>query len=232
MFYAPDIAVMPVLPVDEARHCLRVLRLNRGDTIDVTDGKGGLYRAALDSTDAGDCRLVVSDVIHPPDPWTGFVEIAVAPTKNYERMEWFVEKAVEIGINRISFINCRFSERHEIKPERIRRVMIAAMKQSLKAILPELREIVDFDRYIVEEFNGISFIAHCHETEKPLLANVCPKGGNVRVLIGPEGDFSEKEVESAINNGIVPVSLGKSRLRTETAALVACQTVHLLEQLI
>ena len=147
-----------------------------------------------------------------------------------DRNEWFAEKATEIGFDELTFLNCRFSERKVIKNERIEKILISAIKQSLKARLPKLNEMTDFNKFINQEFKGQKFIAHCHEGEKPLLKDVLKAGEDALVLIGPEGDFSEGEVEKAIERGFTPISLGKSRLRTETAALVACHTLNLLNQ--
>ena len=163
-------------------------------------------------------------------PWGCHLHIAMAPTKNMDRTEWFAEKATEIGFDELTFLNCRFSERKVIKTERIEKILISAVKQSLKATLPILNEMIDFNKFMNKDFKGQKFIAHCYEGEKPLLKDVLHKGEDALVLIGPEGDFSPEEVEKAIAKGFTPVSLGKSRLRTETAALVACHTLNLLNQ--
>ncbi|MDR0686007.1 MAG: 16S rRNA (uracil(1498)-N(3))-methyltransferase [Dysgonamonadaceae bacterium] len=231
MFYAPDMAETQILPADEARHCLRVLRMGKGDAVNVTDGKGRLYKTVIKGADVNNCTLAVTEVITAPKHWTGFVELAVAPTKNLEKMKWMAEKIVEIGVDCISFINCKFSERREINIEPIRRVMIAAMKQSQKVRLPKLNEIVNFDAFAGNKFDGQKFIAHFDGGEKPTLAKACPPKSRVRIMIGPEGGFSKEEVKLSEKNGFTTVSLGKARLRTETAAIIACQTVHLLEEL-
>jgi 16S rRNA (uracil1498-N3)-methyltransferase len=154
----------------------------------------------------------------------------MAPTKNMDRNEWFAEKATEIGFDELTFLNCRFSERKVIKAERIEKILVSAIKQSLKANLPVLNEMTDFDKFISRDFPGQKFIAHCYEGEKPLLKDVLRKGEDAVVLIGPEGDFSPEEVEKALSKGFQPISLGKSRLRTETAALLACHTMNLMNQ--
>ena len=212
VFYTPDIQKTNELPEEEAQHCTRVLRLSIGDEITLTDGKGSFYKAEI--TAATNKRCLV----------------AMAPTKNMDRNEWFAEKATEIGFDELTFLNCRFSERKVIKNERIEKILISAIKQSLKARLPKLNEMTDFNKFINQEFKGQKFIAHCYEGEKPLLKDVLKAGEDALVLIGPEGDFSEGEVEKAIERGFTPISLGKSRLRTETAALVACHTLNLLNQ--
>lgn len=147
-----------------------------------------------------------------------------------DRTEWFVEKATEIGLDELTFLNCRYSERKVIKNERIEKILVSAVKQSLKATVPVLNEMTDFDKFITCDFNGQKFIAHCYKGEKPLLKEVLNPGEDALVMIGPEGDFSEEEVDKAIAVGFCPVSLGKSRLRTETAALVAVHTLNLLNQ--
>ena len=154
----------------------------------------------------------------------------MAPTKNMDRMEWFVEKATEIGIDTITCLNCRFSERKEVKTARLEKILVSAMKQSQKATLPRLNGMTDFKRFISEPFDGRKFIAHCEEEEKPLLRRVYHPGENALILIGPEGDFSTEEIRLAKENGFEAISLGESRLRTETAALVACHTIHILNQ--
>jgi len=231
LFYAPDISGHPQLPEPEAQHCLKVLRMQVGDIVHITDGKGNFYKAAIAEAHPKHCRLDILETIPQQPAWEGQIAIAVAPAKNIERTEWFAEKATEIGIDRIVFLNCRFSERKEIKPERINKVLISAMKQSLKARLPELQAMTDFKKFIMQPFEGQKFIAHCYPGEKPLLSKVYHPNENVLTLIGPEGDFSEEEIELAINHGFVPVSLGESRLRTETAALTACQIIHIVNQM-
>jgi len=231
LFYAPDMAVHPQLPEPEAQHCLKVLRMQAGDTVHLTDGKGNFYKATIAEAHPKHCRLDILEIIPQQPAWKGQITIAVAPAKNIERTEWFAEKATEIGIDRIAFLNCRFSERKEIKPERINKILISAMKQSLKARLPELQAMIDFQKFIVQPFEGQKFIAHCYAGKKHLLSKIYRPDENVLVLIGPEGDFSEEEIELAVNQGFVPVSLGESRLRTETAALTACQIIHIVNQM-
>lgn len=231
LFYIPDIQNHPVLPEEEAKHCLKVLRMQKGDSIFATDGNGNFYQAEIEEPHARHCLLRIASSEKQPPLRDYHIEIALAPTKNMDRNEWFAEKATEIGIDKISFLKTRFSERKEIKTERIRKIVVSAMKQSLKAYLPELTEMVDFKDFILRDFNGRKFIAHCYPGEKPLLSKEYKKGENALILIGPEGDFSEEEVSLALAKGFIPISLGDSRLRTETAALVACQTVNIVNQL-
>lgn len=230
IFYTPDIAVHPELPEEEAAHCIRVLRLSEGDEILLTDGKGSFYKAAISRAHPKHCEVNILESLKQPALWDFNLHIAVAPTKNMDRMEWFAEKATEIGIDAITCLNCRFSERKEIKPARLEKILVSAMKQSQKATLPELTGMTDFRTFINQPFEGRKFIAHCEEGEKPLLKQTYRTGENALVLIGPEGDFSPEEIALALKQGFEPVSLGKSRLRTETAALVACHTIHVLNQ--
>lgn len=225
VFYTPDILTKAELPEEEAAHCSRVLRLSAGDEITLTDGKGNFYLAEITATTNKRCTVMVKETKPQEALWPCHLHIAMAPTKNMDRNEWFAEKATEIGFDELTFLNCRFSERKIIKTERIEKILISAIKQSLKARLPKLNEMTDFDKFIAQDFKGQKFIAHCYEGEKPFLKDVLRKGEDALVLIGPEGDFSEKEVEKAIEKGFIPISLGKSRLRTETAALVACHTM-------
>lgn len=230
VFYTPDIQKRNELPEEEAQHCARVLRLGVGDEITLTDGKGYFYQAEITAASSKRCLVSIRETVFQELLWPCHLHIAMAPTKNMDRNEWFAEKATEIGFDELTFLNCRYSERKVIKNERIEKILVSAIKQSLKARLPKLNEMMDFDKFIAQDFRGQKFIAHCYEGEKPLLKNVLKAGEDALVLIGPEGDFSEEEVKKAIERGFVPISLGRSRLRTETAALVACHTLNLLNQ--
>lgn len=230
LFYTPDIQPLTELPDEEAAHAIRVLRMKTGDELSLTDGKGCFYRAEIDEITHKHCIARITETLPQAPLWTGHLHIAMAPTKNMDRTEWFVEKATEIGFDELTFLNCKYSERKVIKTERIAKIMVSAIKQSLKARLPILNEMTDFGKFITRPFDGQKYIAHCYEGEKPLLKNLVRKGENALVLIGPEGDFSEEEVQKAIANGFTPISLGRSRLRTETAALVACHILNLQNQ--
>ena len=230
VFYTPDIQKSNELPDEEAQHCIRVLRLNIGDEITLTDGKGNFYKAEITAATNKRCLVAIKETVFQEPLWPCHLHIGMAPTKNMDRNEWFAEKATEIGFDELTFLNCRFSERKVIKTERIEKILISAIKQSLKARLPKLNEMTDFDKFITREFKGQKFIAHCYEDDKPLLKNILKPGEDALVLIGPEGDFSEEEVKKAIEQGFVPISLGKSRLRTETAALAACHILNLQNQ--
>lgn len=228
IFYTPDISVNAELPEEEAGHCIRVLRLGEGDEILLTDGQGSFYKAAIARAHPKHCEVRILETWAPPALWPFYLHIAVAPTKNMDRMEWFAEKATEIGIDEITCLNCRFSERREIKPARLEKILVSAMKQSQKARLPKLTGMTDFKTFVAQPFEGRKLIAHCEEGEKPLLKQIYHPGENALILIGPEGDFSPEEIRMAKENGFEPISLGESRLRTETAALVACHTLHVL----
>ena len=230
VFYTPNIQVTNELPEEEAQHCTRVLRLGVGDEITLTDGKGKFYKAEITVAGNKRCLVTVKETVFQEPLRPCHLHIAMAPTKNMDRNEWFAEKATEIGLDELTFLNCRFSERRVIKNERIEKILVSAIKQSLKARLPRLNEMTDFNAFITQDFQGQKFIAHCYEGEKPLLKDILKPGEDAVVLIGPEGDFSEEEVGKAVEYGFIPISLGKSRLRTETAALVACHTINLLNQ--
>lgn len=224
LFYVPDIADSWELSQEEAAHAIRVLRLQAGDKLDITDGAGSLYPTRVVSVQGKRCYVEPVEAVYVPKNWNGMLHIAIAPTKNMDRIEWFAEKATEIGLDELTFLNCRFSERKVVKPERVERIVVSAMKQSLKYRKPIVEDMVDFKKFIAAERKGAKYIAHCYDSERVLLKDILVPGEDATVLIGPEGDFSPEEVELAIKAGYRPVSLGSSRLRTETAALVACHT--------
>lgn len=228
LFYCPDIRLKPQLSEQESQHCVKVLRMKNGDSLLVTDGKGFFFACTLAQAHPKHCLLQVEKEIARPKSWNFNLHIAFAPAKNMDRNEWFAEKATEIGIDAFSPLLCRFSERKEIKTERLEKILVSATKQSQQAVLPRLNEMVSFDDFISQPFNGQKFIAHCYDTPKKPLAQCYRKGENALILIGPEGDFSEEEVQKAIENGFEPVSLGENRLRTETACLIAVHTTHVI----
>lgn len=225
VFYTPDIANTQELPEEEAGHCLRVLRLGIGDEVMLTDGRGFFYQAVIAAATQKRCMVKIVSKTEQEPFWGGHLHLALAPTKNMDRMEWLAEKATEIGFDELTFLNCRFSERKVIKTDRIEKIVVSAVKQSLKARKPVVNEMTDFRKFMERDFSGQKFIAHCYEGEKPLLRDVLHPDEDTVILVGPEGDFSPEEVTLAMEKGFQPVSLGKSRLRTETAALVA---VHLM----
>jgi 16S rRNA (uracil1498-N3)-methyltransferase len=218
------------LPEEESRHCLKVLRMGRGDELFLTDGRGQLTQARIADTQGKQCVLEVLQVSRPNAERSFAVHIAVSPLKNADRIEWFVEKAVEIGIEEISFIRTRHTERDFFNMERMEKKAIAAMKQSLKTTLPRLHAPTDFGRWIEQVSFDEGFICHVDSANPQTLAQSVTVGKRVCVLIGPEGDFDAAEVALAQAKGFRKVSLGKSRLRTETAALVACHTINLVNE--
>ena len=232
LFYCPDIEKQQTLSEEESAHCVRVLRYSVGDEILITDGKGTTYTARITNPHPKHCdfEIISSEKQEPHHAF--HLHIAIAPTKNIERMEWAIEKCVEIGVDEITPLLCRFSERKQLRTDRLEKIILSAAKQSLTPYLPVLHELTPYDEFIKEQSQGKGqkFIAHCYKDEKRLLKDEIELGRDVLVLIGPEGDFSEKEVADALAAGFVPVSLGNSRLRTETAAVVACHTAILLNE--
>ena len=231
LFYVPEIANTWELSDEEAAHALRVLRLTVGSELEITDGNGNLYNTAIASIAGKHCYVEPCAPVEKPKNWRGNVHIAIAPTKNMDRIEWFAEKATEIGLDAITFLNCRFSERKVVKPERVERIVVSAMKQSLKYRKPLVGEMVDFKKFVSQPREGAKFIAHCGEGERLLLKEQLVAGEDATILIGPEGDFSPEEVKMAVEAGYRPVSLGSSRLRTETAGLAACHTFILKNEI-
>jgi 16S rRNA (uracil1498-N3)-methyltransferase len=230
LFYEPDILTNGgLLSPEESAHCIRVLRHNTGDFIHIIDGKGHLYEGKIEVASSKACSVKISELKSQP-PATVQCHIGIAPTKNSERTEWFLEKSTEIGIECITPIVVKNSERKTIKPSRLEKVITSAIKQSGSYWRPILNELTSFHDFIKTPFEGAKYIAHCHNGHEPHLKNALQKGNNALVLIGPEGDFSNEEVELAIKQGFKPVSLGTKRLRTETAALVACHIVRLINE--
>ncbi len=228
LFYAPDITPPHyTLSEEESKHCIKVLRLGVGDTLHVTDGQGNMHLCRVTVADARRCsiEIVSTDTEFEKMPYN--LTMAVAPTKNIERFEWFLEKATEVGVTRFVPIVCDHSERRIIKWERELRVITSAVKQSLKAYHPSLDELTPLRKLIKEEFAGQKFIAHCDSSfdekgfKRAYLPSIIKKNENILILIGPEGDFSPEEINFALENGFQPISLGMQRLRTESAAVVA-----------
>ncbi len=230
LFYTPDIATCQTLNEEESGHCVRVLRNTVGDLILLTDGRGTTYTARITEAHPKHCafEIVSSEKQQKNHPF--HLHLAVAPTKNSERIEWMVEKCTEIGMDSLTLLCCRYSERKQMRMDRLEKIVLSAAKQSLTPYLPVLNDMTDFARFVTRPNpNGVQrFIAHCYEQDKRLLKDCIEQGRDVEVLIGPEGDFSEQEISLALQNGYQPVSLGNSRLRTETAGLVACHTAVLV----
>lgn len=231
LFYQPGVdspAPVSHLTEDDSRHAVKTLRLSVGDAIAVTDGHGNRHTAVITQVDARRCAYRITDTqTTPPRPFS--VRICVAPTKNNDRIEWFVEKAVEIGIERISFFFGHHSERRVLKPERLEKIAVSAMKQSLQPYLPQLDEAVSFAELLKTLNESQRFIAHLPTGDLPAnLVRAATPGGQYAVLIGPEGDFSDNEISQAVVAGCKMVTLGPNRLRTETAALTACQLLNFI----
>ncbi|MFD2936419.1 16S rRNA (uracil(1498)-N(3))-methyltransferase [Spirosoma flavum] len=231
LFYQPGIVSgesVQRLTEDDSRHAVKTLRLHVGDAIAVTDGHGNRYSAVIDLADARRCAFRITDTqTTPPRPFS--IRICVAPTKNLDRIEWFIEKAVEVGIERISFFFGQHSERRVLKLDRLEKIAVAAMKQSLQSFLPTLDDALPFGEMLKTIVEQQRFIAHLPANEPPInLAKRATVTGEYTVLIGPEGDFAEKEIQQAIAAGFQMVTLGPNRLRTETAALTACQLLNFI----
>ena len=231
-FYAPEAATSQELPSDEATHALRVLRLKEGDEMMLMDGQGNYYRAEVTMAHGHHCMYAIRETLPQERQWQGHVHLAIAPTKMMERVEWMAEKVTEVGIDEFSFFTTRFSERKSMRADRVEKIVVSAMKQSRKPWKPVVNELISFEQFLKRPLRGRGYIAHCYE-EIPRtelvdeLKKTVPEGmDGVTLLIGPEGDFSIDEVKAAISAGYVPVSLGQSRLRTETACLVAVMMAH------
>ncbi|HMV10738.1 MAG TPA: 16S rRNA (uracil(1498)-N(3))-methyltransferase [Cyclobacteriaceae bacterium] len=228
LFYQPALAAgVLYLDPEESRHATKVLRKKAGDTIHVTDGKGALYICRITDPRPDKCAFVVDSTEREKEK-TFRIHIAIAPTKNADRIEWFVEKAIEIGIDEISFVECDNSERTSIKLERIEKIAVSAMKQSLKFTLPKINSVRQLREFISGTGSGKNYIAYVDQNNPDELSKVAARNDHYTVLIGPEGDFSPAELELALKHGFIKVALGPSRLRTETAGMAACHTLNLI----
>lgn len=232
LFYTPDITDSPIyyLSEEESKHCIRVLRLQLADKVQLIDGRGGLYEAEIIDAHPKKVALKLLSVQNEFAKRDHYLHIAVAPTKNIERLEWFLEKATEIGIDEITLISCQRSERKEAKTDRLNKIITSAIKQSLKAYHPMLNDVTPLQKLLTQPFTGQKFIAHCEPGDKLELSKSIEPHGRYLILIGPEGDFTPKEIEDALQNGFEPITLGNSRLRTETAALEACFEINFLNR--
>ena len=229
----PDATHQQQLPDEEAQHAIRVLRLKEGDEMVLMDGCGAFHEALVTFADKHHCLYEIRRSLPQQPAWRGHLHLAVAPTKMMERIEWLAEKATEVGFDELSFLDCQFSERRTIKTARIEKIVVAAMKQSRKAWLPQVNEMESFRSFIQKHTQGRRYIAHCYEEvpREDLYSELLqPSDDDVLVMIGPEGDFSIEEVRMAVDAGFVSVDLGKSRLRTETAALAAVMMMQLTQQ--
>lgn len=231
-FYAPQAKTSDLLSEEEFAHAVRVLRFGKGDTIHLMDGLGNFYEAVISEVTKKYCRFEIVNEQFIPRTRNSWIHVAMAPTKNIDRTEWFVEKAVEIGVDEITFVDTEFSERKRLNMERMEKILVSAMKQSRKPYKTILNPLTDFNNVVLNADEEKKYICHCYGDnniielkEKQLLRDVLCKNDKAVVMVGPEGDFSLNEVAFSQNHGFLPVSLGDSRLRTETAAVVA---VHIL----
>lgn len=232
-FYAPEIESKGVLPESDSAHCCRVLRMQAGDEVYVVDGKGKRFRCVITEAHPKHTMVEIISTEEVSNHWNAEITLAVAPTKHSDRMEWMLEKAVEIGVDRVVLLRCSRSERKVMKLERLEKVMVSAMKQSLKGVLPRLEEVSDFKSFVKGCGDSVQkFFGYCDKAypRKEFVKN-CRAGMPVVVMIGPEGDFSPEEVEFAVECGFMPVTFGNSRLRTETAALYGVTAVHIINQM-
>ena len=226
LFYLENPENEIILSAEESKHATKVLRKKEGDVLNFTDGKGYFYKAKITVADTKKCRLEIVSSQQKEKQHNYHLHIAIAPTKNMDRFEWFLEKATEIGIDEITPIICSRSERKVIKTKRCTRILLSAMKQSLKFHLPKLNEAISFNDFLKQDYKGSKYIAHCEDGEKKEL-KIENKTDKYLILIGPEGDFSPKEIDLALHNQFKAVSLGTSRLRTETAGIVAVHTINI-----
>ncbi len=231
LFYVPNISgAEVVLDETESKHAVRVLRLQNGNRVQLVDGKGGFFEAEITDANPKKCKLSIVDSQTNFGKKDFYLHIAIAPTKNNDRFEWFLEKATEIGIDEITPLLTFQSERKKINPERLEKILVSPMKQSLKAYLPKLNEITEFKKLVTGNKTANKFVAYCDDSQKSHLKNLVSKAQDTLILIGPEGDFSPEEIEFANKNEFKVVSLGESRLRTETAGIVACHIVNLANE--
>ncbi len=234
LFYTPDIDTNPFLSEEESAHCVKVLRYGRGDEILLTDGRGTTYTARIVNPHPRHCQIEVLRSEKQQKHHRFELHLAFAPTKNIERVEWMVEKCTEIGADVFTPLLCRFSERKQLRTDRLEKIILSAAKQSLTPYLPQLQEMQPFLTFCrswrESHPTADAFIAHCYDTPKTLLRDAIQRGNDTLLLIGPEGDFSQEEVDEAVRMGFKAVSLGSSRLRTETASVVACHTAVLMNE--
>lgn len=230
-FYVPNAGQTNELPETEAQHATRVLRLKEGDRMWIVDGQGTLSEAEVTLASNKHCLYNILSSQTIEKTWSGRIHLAIAPTKMIDRMEWMVEKATEVGFDEISFLDCQFSERHTLRIDRIEKIVVSAMKQSHKAWMPRINTLTDFQSFVQAPRSGRKFIAHCYnEHERTDFFDAvygAASTDDITILVGPEGDFSVKEVEQALSAGFTPITLGESRLRTETAGLSAVMMAQL-----
>lgn len=231
IFYSEDLSTEQIiLNKEESNHAIHVLRLRTGEGITLVDGKGTMAKGVITANNLKACEVQIVGHHENYEPRPNYLHIAIAPTKNIDRFEWFLEKATEIGVDEITPLLCKHSERKEIKTERMDKLIVSACKQSLKATFPVLNPMISINDFIKKDLVNVKLIAHCRESERHSLKKILQPKQDALIMIGPEGDFDESEIEAAINYGIIPISLGTSRLRTETAGVVACQSVAFINE--
>lgn len=232
VFYSPDISKnIYTLDENESKHIIRVLRMKKGSSVKLIDGRGNLYEGIIDDPNPKSCSILINKKTENYEKRNYKLHIAISPLKNQDRFEWFVEKSVEIGVDEITPLICKNTEKQSVKPERLEKIIVSAMKQSLKAYRTVLNDPTEFNEFILRRHVENPMIAHCNnDFEKHNLQNVCKKGDNTLILIGPEGDFNTEEIESATAQGFHSVHLGTSRLRTETAGVAACHSIYFINQ--
>lgn len=232
-FYVPQAIEKNELPAEEAAHALRVLRLKPGDELFLMDGEGVFYEAHVTQADKH-CYYEIDKELPQPKTWSAHIHLGIAPTKMMERIEWLAEKATEIGFDELSFLHCKFSERKTLRADRVEKIVISAAKQSRKSFLPQVHELTPFSQFIDENEVGHRYIAHCYDEIERVdffnELNQLTDDDPITVLVGPEGDFSIDEVKLAMAKGYKSISLGKSRLRTETAGLYAVMLAQLAKR--
>ena len=232
-FYVPQAIEKNELPAEEAAHVLRVLRLKPGDELFLMDGEGVFYEAYVTQTDKH-CYYQIEKALPQPKTWSAHIHLGIAPTKMMERIEWLAEKATEIGFDELSFLHCKFSERKTLRADRVEKIVISAAKQSRKPFLPQVHELTPFSQFIDESEEGHRYIAHCYDEIERVdffnELNQLTDDAPITILVGPEGDFSIDEVKLAMAKGYKSISLGKSRLRTETAGLYAVMLAQLAKR--
>lgn len=230
-FFVPDASAHNELPNEEGQHATRVLRLEAGDEVFLMDGVGQFYRAVLTLVTQKRCLYEITETLPQAKAWSGRIHLAIAPTKNIDRIEWIAEKCSEIGWDELSFLHCKFSERKQLRTDRIEKIIVSAVKQSRKPFMPTVNELHAFNQFVSQNRQGRKFICHCYdEIEKSdlfHLLNDMDKDDDITILVGPEGDFSIDEVRFALQNGYESVTLGNFRLRTETAGLMAVTMAQL-----
>jgi 16S rRNA (uracil1498-N3)-methyltransferase len=232
IFYAPGVeGDIHFLDEKESRHCIKVLRMGAGSAVNIIDGAGNLYEGIIDNPDPRKCRIEIHKVIRDFEKRNYRLHVSISPLKNQERFEWFIEKSVEIGIDEITPLICKNTEKLRVKAERLNGIIISAMKQSLKAYKPILNDAISFGDFIRKEYNGRKLFGHCNSSGKRnRIDQEYHKGDEAVIMIGPEGDFSDNEIETAIGCGFNPVHFGNSRLRKEKGGIAACYSINYLNQ--